>query len=82
MGGLFQEARAGYLAGALLLLLFPVILWPSFGWILLFGIQAAAAWLLVRHFVRRLGGLTGDTYGALNELVETAGLLAAVYISF
>ncbi|AHV96722.1 adenosylcobinamide-GDP ribazoletransferase [Paenibacillus sabinae] len=82
MGGLFREARAGYLAGAMLLLLFPVILRPSYGWFWLSGIQAAAAWLLVRHFVRRLGGLTGDTYGALNELVETVGLLAAVYISF
>ncbi|MDT3428928.1 adenosylcobinamide-phosphate synthase/adenosylcobinamide-GDP ribazoletransferase [Paenibacillus forsythiae] len=82
MGGLFRDAHAGYLAGALLLLLFPFILRPSFGWLGLFGVQAAAAWLFVRHCVRRLGGLTGDTYGALNELAETAGLLAAVYISF
>jgi adenosylcobinamide-GDP ribazoletransferase len=34
--------------------------------------------LLARRIAAKLGGLTGDTYGAINELVETALLLAAV----
>ena len=36
------------------------------------------AWLLGWAMAGRLGGLTGDTYGAINELVEVAALLAAV----
>jgi adenosylcobinamide-GDP ribazoletransferase len=36
------------------------------------------AWLLGLGMSRMLGGLTGDTYGATNEIVEVAGLMAAV----
>ena len=45
------------------------------------GLLAGAtilAWLLGRVMVGRLGGLTGDTYGAINEVVEAAALLAVV----
>lgn len=45
------------------------------------GLLAGAtilAWLLGRVMVGRLGGLTGDTYGAINETVEAAALLAVV----
>jgi cobalamin 5'-phosphate synthase/cobalamin synthase len=35
-------------------------------------------WFLARKMVSKLGGLTGDTYGALNELLETAWLLIVV----
>ena len=41
---------------------------------------SAMAWLLGWAMAGRLGGLTGDTYGAINEVVETAGLLAVVAI--
>lgn len=47
--------------------------------LLLAGLGGA---LLARRIAAKLGGLTGDTYGAVNELVETGLLLAAVlYIS-
>ena len=36
------------------------------------------AWLLGAGMTRMLGGLTGDTYGATNEIVEVAALIAAV----
>lgn len=39
----------------------------------------SGTWIAVR-LVRKLGGLTGDTYGALNELLETVLLLAAVLL--
>lgn len=38
------------------------------------------AWLLGRIMVGRLGGLTGDTYGAINEVIEALGLIAVVAI--
>lgn len=43
-------------------------------------LSAAAALLLMRRaMLRRLGGTTGDTAGALVEVVETAALLAAAW---
>ncbi|MFH5185919.1 adenosylcobinamide-GDP ribazoletransferase [Paenibacillus sp. TAB 01] len=45
----------------------------------LIGASAGGAllvgWCLSAYFHRKLGGLTGDTYGALNEIAETALLL-------
>lgn len=38
------------------------------------------AWVLGRGMCNMLGGLTGDTYGAINELVEAAALAAAVAV--
>ncbi len=31
---------------------------------------ASAWWIMVRYFHRRLGGVTGDTLGAMNEVTE------------
>ena len=47
------------------------------------GILVAAtllAWILGKGMANMLGGLTGDTYGAINELVEVAALAAAVAV--
>ena len=35
------------------------------------ALAAGTTWLFARYCLGRLPGLTGDTYGALNELVET-----------
>ncbi len=35
------------------------------------ALTAAATWLFARYCLARLPGLTGDTYGALDELIET-----------
>jgi adenosylcobinamide-GDP ribazoletransferase len=45
------------------------------GW-LAAGVAAAVFWLWRRACLRRLGGMTGDTCGALVELVEVAVLVA------
>ena len=47
------------------------------GAVLLLGVSALA-WLLGWAMARMLGGLTGDTYGATNEITEVVSLVAAV----
>jgi adenosylcobinamide-GDP ribazoletransferase len=39
------------------------------------GAAAFTAWLVIRFSLGRLPGLTGDIYGAVNEMVETAVLI-------
>ncbi|MCR8644893.1 adenosylcobinamide-GDP ribazoletransferase [Paenibacillus sp. N1-5-1-14] len=41
-----------------------------------------AGWLIAAYLNRKLGGLTGDTYGALIELLEMVGLLVAVVLFY
>jgi adenosylcobinamide-GDP ribazoletransferase len=43
--------------------------------LLALGLTVMSAWLIAGFALRRLGGLTGDIYGALCELVETLVLL-------
>jgi adenosylcobinamide-GDP ribazoletransferase len=81
LGSLFGEKSKGLVAGATVILLSVVVLLPSWPWLWVAGCQGAVGWIAARYIVRRLGGLTGDTYGAMNELAETAGLVAAVYVS-
>jgi adenosylcobinamide-GDP ribazoletransferase len=38
------------------------------------------AWGASRYFCRRLGGVTGDVYGAVNELQEVLALLVATLV--
>jgi adenosylcobinamide-GDP ribazoletransferase len=40
----------------------------------------AAAWLLSLYFSRRLGGITGDTLGAANEILECLTLLVMLLL--
>ncbi|HZU05859.1 MAG TPA: adenosylcobinamide-GDP ribazoletransferase [Chloroflexota bacterium] len=40
------------------------------------ALAAGATWLFARYCLARLPGLTGDTYGALDELIETLLLVA------
>jgi adenosylcobinamide-GDP ribazoletransferase len=39
------------------------------------------AWLMGRYVAGMLGGLTGDSYGAINEVVEAVALMAAVALA-
>jgi len=47
------------------------------GLVIVLGITGLA-WLAGRGMASMLGGLTGDTYGAINEISEVAALMAAV----
>nr|WP_193581025.1 adenosylcobinamide-GDP ribazoletransferase [Paenibacillus aceris] len=42
------------------------------------GCTFITGWLMATYISRKLGGLTGDTYGALNELLEAVLLLGVV----
>lgn len=47
----------------------------SVGGILILVVIALTAYLLCKHWNSALGGLTGDTYGALNEILEVFVLI-------
>jgi len=47
---------------------------------LFFG-AVALAWLMGSAMAKALGGLTGDTYGATNEIIETAVIIAATALA-
>lgn len=88
MGALFAGVGARHLLGtsvAAALLSGAVLVLSSSDWkdaVVLSAcaaLTAGCAGLLVAvRMAGKLGGLTGDTYGAINELVEAALLLAAV----
>ncbi|WP_258959228.1 adenosylcobinamide-GDP ribazoletransferase [Paenibacillus tyrfis] len=96
MGGFFRGVGAGHAAGsglvALLLSLCVVAAGEAFGglplpfWhmvgivVILLAVTMGAGVLMSVSIHRKLGGLTGDTYGAMNELLEAALLLVLVLI--
>ena len=51
------------------------------GGVLMFAVGTLLAWLLGLCISRMLGGLTGDTYGAINEVTEATLLVIAVAVS-
>ncbi len=96
MGGFFRGVGAGHAAGsglmALLLSLCVIAAGEAFGglslpfWhmvgivVILLAVTMGAGVLMSVLIHRKLGGLTGDTYGAMNELLEAALLLVLVLI--
>jgi len=97
MGSFFKETPRRYVAfGAILCLLISAsvgavamqqaathawVSYPAFSLIVV-AVMLAVGLAASGYFSRKLGGLTGDTYGAANELLETAGLLAAVVLLY
>jgi adenosylcobinamide-GDP ribazoletransferase len=49
--------------------------WADWRALLAFGAALLTVWLGVKYTLRRIPGLTGDIYGALNEIVEVVVLL-------
>lgn len=79
LGLAFKEAarpREVVLAALFAVALGAVVWWP---WGALALLPAwGATWLGARFILRRIPGLTGDSYGALNELVELLSLVLLV----
>jgi adenosylcobinamide-GDP ribazoletransferase len=77
LGRVFKEQAGGkaLLAATLVAGLVAALLLGAAGLAAL-ALAAVAAWGFARYCLGRLPGLTGDTYGALDELVETLVLIA------
>jgi adenosylcobinamide-GDP ribazoletransferase len=53
------------------------VAWFAGSWLglIAFGVSLVLSWGLARFTLRRIPGLTGDIYGAVNELIEVIVLL-------
>ena len=79
LGSPFHQSRsrlATSIAGVVAILA-AVLIGGIGGAGMLLGVSVLA-WLLGKGMVALLGGLTGDTYGAANEVIEVAALVTAV----
>ncbi|MCM8815598.1 MAG: adenosylcobinamide-GDP ribazoletransferase [Candidatus Omnitrophica bacterium] len=75
LGSLFVEhARKSYVFWAtipVIILAIPLLLWKAFPVLIVIFLFT---WLIGRSISKKLGGLTGDTYGAICEIIETLSL--------
>jgi adenosylcobinamide-GDP ribazoletransferase len=72
-----QFAIATFIAFAAAAALFP--LFSFTGFLMIFGIGVIAT-LLSQYFTHKFAGLTGDTYGAINEIAETTALILVIIV--
>ena len=79
MGSSFHLGNNGIatIAAALMVSVAAILLGGIGGAVILVGVSILAL-LLGQGMTRMLGGLTGDSYGAANEMAEVAVLMAAV----
>lgn len=66
-----EGANPGLLAGATISALVLSFLAAGYPGVISLGLAGLVVWGLSRYFRRRLGGVTGDVYGAANEILET-----------
>jgi adenosylcobinamide-GDP ribazoletransferase len=77
--GLEEAALSTVIA---LLIVLPLAWWMrSTGPLVALGLAAAIGWLSAQFAISRVGGLTGDTYGAINMMVEASVLLTFAAMS-
>jgi adenosylcobinamide-GDP ribazoletransferase len=81
-GGLGQAMTEGVtpklLAGATISALLLSFLAGGYAGMVALGLGGLMVWVLSRYFQRQLGGVTGDVYGMVNEILETLVLLGAI----
>jgi len=71
--------RGACAAGALFTLILFWLLMSVKG-VILFAILSAAMFLFIKCIQKRIGGMTGDTIGATNEIAEAAALLFSLIL--
>lgn len=76
-----EDTRAKLLLGGAIALLASLVFAATGGVMLFVGVSLLAL-LIGLWLTRLLGGLTGDTYGAVNEVIETAVLMSAVPLTY
>lgn len=74
----FQTLHRRHVWGATVFLWVWVALWAGWSALALIGLAAAGTGVFISYCRRRIGGMTGDTLGALNEGLEIL-VLAAYY---
>ena len=57
------------------------VLLGGFAGLGLFSGATVVAWLMGWSIAKSLGGLTGDTYGATNEIIETTVIIGAAALA-
>ena len=83
LGKAFKEAvgRSEFIIATFITLLLAVILFPIAG-----PVIAACTWVVSNlsalYFKKQIGGLTGDTYGAINEIAFITVLLAVNMLAY
>jgi adenosylcobinamide-GDP ribazoletransferase len=80
LGSYYAQKRKQHLLPMTLIALFPICFISSPVWVLVPLLQMAAGFAFTRYVSQKLGGCTGDTYGAMQELTEATGYLAGAYI--
>jgi adenosylcobinamide-GDP ribazoletransferase len=79
LGSPFHQSSARWATAlAATVVVAAVVLLGGIGGVAILAGVSALAWCLGWAMSRMLGGLTGDTYGAINELAEVTVLMAGV----
>jgi len=82
LGTVFKKNAGTFnLIVAFLVLLIVSLVLPLWSGVIIAVVAVLVAFLLACFLFRIFGGLTGDNYGAINEIVETAVLLLCVLFS-
>lgn len=81
--GKLMKDQTGWLQAAIATLLTLVTAWfvGRLVGLAMLGLAAITMGLIARFTLKRIPGLTGDIYGAINEIVELVVLLAWVGLS-
>jgi len=81
LGTAFRGIKLNYIVTDGAIALIAAVILAGLAGALLFALAAIVAILIGLWVTKLLGGLTGDTYGAINELSEVIILIAAIGIS-
>ncbi len=64
----------------LILSLHYLFSFPYYFSLLIFFISLLTTYLFAKYVINKIGGLTGDIYGAINEIIEVVVLLSALLL--
>jgi adenosylcobinamide-GDP ribazoletransferase len=82
--GRIMKDQAGWLHAGIATLITLVVVWLAgqLAGLAIMALAGGVLWLGARFTMRRIPGLTGDVYGALNETIELVTLMAMVAITY